>query len=183
MNARSLRAAVFSVIAGLCTLTPAVAQAGPMDGNPGAKEPPAPCSEDCWQLSHLTIHGAVNGPMTFELKGTVRADEDQKIPLFGPPSQLRLDDLAMEGGRPTVTFDNDRYYLITHARSFTLRGKMTLGSDQMISVLGPILALDAPLTKGRLVEGDKLSGLSTTVLHFDPMTEDKSASSKPRLPR
>jgi hypothetical protein len=193
MSARSFRtarAALFasSVAAAFCVataLTPSVAQAGPADGfrNDTAREPPAPCSADCWQLSHLTIRGAVNGPMTFELKGTVRADEDQKIPLFGPPSQLRLDDLSMDGGRPTVTFDSDRYYLITHAKSFTLRGKMTLGSDQMISILGPLLSLDAPLTKGRLVEGEKLSGLSATVIHFDPMTEDTAAqAAKPRLP-
>ena len=188
MNARfgrSLRAALFASVAALCAFAPAVAKAGPFEdaANANAKEPPPPCSEDCWQLSHLTIHGAVNGPLTFELKGSVRSVEDQKIPLFGPPSQLRLDDLSMDGGRPTITFDNDRYYLLTHAKSFTLRGRMTLGSDQMISVVGPLLALDAPLTKGRLVEGDKLSGLSSTVLHFDPMTEDSAAqASKPRLP-
>jgi hypothetical protein len=180
----TIRAALFVSVASLAVLTPAVAQAdfdGALGGN-GSKEPPAPCTEDCWQLSHLTIRGAVNGPMTFELKGTVRANEDQKIPLFGPPSQLRLDDLSMDGGRPTVTFDNDRYYLITRAKSFTLRGRMTLGSDQMISIVGPLLSLDAPLTKGRLVEGEKLSGLSSTVLHFDPMTEDKSTTAKPRQP-
>jgi hypothetical protein len=159
-------------------------QATPFENsNAAPKEPPAPCTEDCWQLAHLTIRGAANGPMTFELKGTVRADEDQKIPLFGPPSQVRLDDLSMDGGRPTVTFDSDRYYLITRAKSFTLRGRVTLGSDQMMSVAGPILAVDAPLTKGRLVEGDKLSGVSQTVLHFDPMTEDASAqAAKPRQP-
>ena len=186
MNARSLRAALFVSVAALCALTPAVAQGGEgiLDGNfsPNGKEPPPPCSEDCWQLSHMTIRGAVNGPMTFEVKGTVRANEDQKIPLFGPPSQVRLDDLSMDGGRPTVTFDSERYYLITKAKTFTLRGKMTLGSDQMISVIGPLLSLDAPLTKGRLVEGEKLSGLSATVLHFDPMTEDANQPAKPRQP-
>ena len=185
MFSRSIRAALFVSAAALATLTPAIASARtPMDETPApaAKEPPEPCSVDCWQLAHMTIHGAVNGPMTFELKGTVRANEDQKIPLFGPPSQVRLDDLSMDGGRPTVTFDSERYYLITKAKSFTLRGKMTLGADQMISVIGPLLALDAPLSKGRLVEGEKLSGLSATVLHFDPMTEDSAATSKPSKP-
>lgn len=184
MNARSFRAALFVTAAAICGLTPAVAQAGPFDPAGEPKEPPAPCSDDCWQLSHMTIRGSVNGPMTFELRGTVRANEDQKIPLFGPPSQVRLDDLSMDGGRPTVTFDSERYYLITRAKSFTLRGKMTLGSDQMISVIGPLLSLDAPLTKGRLVEGEKLSGLSATVLHFDPMTEDTAsqAAAKPQKP-
>ena len=185
MSARSIRAALFLSVAALCGLTPAVALAGPFEGNGVAapKEPPAPCTEDCWQLAHMTLRGAANGPMTFELRGTVRSNEDQKIPLFGPPSQVRLDDLSMDGGHPTVTFDGDRYYLLTRAKTFTLRGKITLGSDQMLSVVGPILALDAPLTKGRLVEGEKLSGLSQTVLHFDPMTEDPAAqAAKPRLP-
>lgn len=176
MSARSIRAALFLSALALAGLAPAVAQAGPFDGNAGnaAKEAPEPCTADCWQLSHMTIRGAANGPMTFELKGTVRANEDQKIPLFGPPSQVRLDDLSMDGGHPTVTFDNDRYYLLTRAKSFTLRGRLTLGSDQMLSIVGPILALDAPLTRGRLVEGEKLSGISSTVLHFDPESQDAS---------
>lgn len=184
MIVRSLvRAALVVSLTALAGLAPAVAHAGPLDTAPVAKEPPEPCSDDCWQLSHLTLRGSVSGPLSFELKGAVRANEEQKIPLFGPPSQLRLDDLSMDGGRPTVTFDSERYYLITKAKSFTLRGKMTLGSDQMISVIGPLLALDAPLTKGRLVEGEKLSGLSATVLHFDPMTEGTSpTAAKPLSP-
>jgi hypothetical protein len=192
MSARSIRAALFLSVVSACQLVSVAAQAGPHDnassspnalGGGGSKEPPEPCTEDCWQLAHLTIRGAANGPMTFELKGTVRANEDQKIPLFGPPSQVRLDDLSMDGGHPTITFDNDRYYLLTRAKSFTLRGRITLGSDQMLSVVGPILAVDAPLTKGRLVEGEKLSGVSQTVLHFDPMTEDPAVqAAKPRLP-
>ena len=191
MYARSIRAALVLSVVAACGLTPAVAHAdhdsqlslNNLTSGAAVKEPPPPCTEDCWQLAHLTIRGAANGPMTFELKGTVRANEDQKIPLFGPPSQVRLDDLSMDGGRPTVTFDNDRYYLLTRAKSFTLRGRITLGSDQMLSVVGPILAVDAPLTKGRLVEGEKLSGVSATVLHFDPMTEDAAAqAAKPRLP-
>ena len=187
MNVRAARSFVAIVTAGLLAmLTPALALAqipsGPSNMQ-ATREPPPPCTEDCWQLAHLTIRGAVNGPLTFELRGTTRANEDQKIPLFGPPTQVRLDDLSMDGGRPTVTFDNERYYLLTHAKSFTLHGKITLGSDQMLSVIGPLLALDAQLTKGRLVEGEKLSGLSATVLHFDPMSEDSASQpAKPRQP-
>lgn len=182
---RPLSAALFPVAlaAALTTLTPGAASAQMPEPPSALKEPPAPCTEDCWQLAHMTIRGSVNGPLTFELRGTTRANEDQKIPLFGPPTQVRLDELSLDGGRPTVTFDSERYYLLTHARSFTLRGKLTLGSDQMLSVIGPLLALDAQLTKGRLVEGEKLSGLSATVLHFDPMTEDSgNQPAKPRQP-
>jgi hypothetical protein len=184
MNARSfVRAALFVTAATFGALAPRAAAAGSTDATE-TKEPPAPCSEDCWQLAHLTLRGSVNGPLSFELKGAVRANEEQKIPLFGTPSELRLDELSMDGGRPTITFDSDRYYLITKAKSFTLRGKLTLGGDQMISIVGPLLALDAPLTKGRLVEGERLSGLSATVLHFDPMSEETAsqAASKPQKP-
>ncbi len=181
----TVRAAMIAVVAFVCLMVPGLAQAGPLDGNTADKEPPPPCSEDCFQLSSLTLRGGVTTSITFELRGTVRAKEDQKIPLFGPPGQVRLDDLAMDGGRPTISFDNDRYYLLTNARSFTLRGRITLGSDQIVSLTGPLLALDAHLTKGRLVEGDKLSGLANTVLHFDPMTDDSARAgdaAKPRTP-
>jgi len=182
-----LRAAMLALVATLAMLTPVAASAQLLSDAPELlqpeKGPPPPCLQDCWQLAHMTLRGSVNGQLTFEVRGTTRANEDQKIPLFGPPSQVRLDDLTMDGGRPTVTFDSERYYLLTHAKSFTLRGKLTLGSDQMISVLGPLLSLDAPLTKGRLVEGEKLSGLSATVLHFDPMTEESgNRPSKPPQP-
>jgi hypothetical protein len=128
------------------------------------------CVEDCWVLSSLAIHGAVGGPLTFELRGLVRSKHDEKIPLFGPPGQVRLDDVTLDGGRPHVSFDSDHYYLVTSARAFTLRGKLTLGTDQILSVPGPLLAVDAKLSKGRVVEGAKLSGLSNAVLHFDTST-------------
>jgi hypothetical protein len=177
----SVRAALVAVIAFVCLLVPGIARAQPL-GGVDPKEPPAPCSEDCYQLSSLTFRGGVTTSITFELRGTVRSKEEQKIPLFGPPGQVRLDDLTMDGGRPSITFDSEKYYLLTSARSFTLRGRITLGTDQIVSVTGPILTVDAHLTKGRLVEGEKLSGVANTVLHFDPMTDDKASASKPSAP-
>jgi hypothetical protein len=160
---------------------PTSARAHALDGNPAE---PASCDEDCWVLHDMTVRGAVTSAMSFELHGGVRGKGEQKIPLVGPPSQVRLDDVTIDGARATVTFDNDRYYVITQARAFTLRGKLTLGSDQMLSVAGPLLAFDAHLTKGRVVEGEKLSGLSSTVLHFDPMVEgaEANAPAKPKPP-
>jgi len=189
------RCAFAAAVAVLCLSPALVAQANPRahqtvtdiavpPAAPVAAEPPPPCSEDCYQLAHMTVRGSVTGTLTFEMTGSVRAKEEQKIPLFGPPSQVRLDDLTIDGARPTITFDNDRYYLITSARSFTLRGKIALGTDQIFSVAGPLLSLDAQLARGRLVEGEKLSGLSNTILHFDPMTEGaaSAAAAKPRTP-
>jgi hypothetical protein len=161
---------LFAVLAIL--IFPALAQ---------AEEKESTCTEDCWILSELVLRGAVGAPLTFELRGAVRSGHAEKIPLFGPPGQVRLDDVAIDGGKPHVAFDSDHYYLVTNARQFTLRGKITLGNDQMLSVPGPLLAVDAHLAKGRLVEGEKLSGVSGAVLHFDPSNADDK-SEKPRAP-
>jgi hypothetical protein len=134
-------------------------------------QPAAPCETECFVLSHLSLHGAVDGTMSFELHGAVRAKEDTKIPLFGPPGQVHLSDVTIDGARANLMFDADHYFLFTSARAFTVRGKISLGSDWMLTVPGPLVALDATLTKGKLIEGDKQSGILAAVLHFDPMIE------------
>ena len=52
--------------------------------------------------------------MTFELKGSVRADEVVKVPLFGPPDQVRLEDVARrtQARRAQIAFDSDGIYAI-----------------------------------------------------------------------
>lgn len=148
-----------------------------------AESVPAECASDCWVLSKLTLRGAVGGDVAFELTGGVRSKEEQRIPLFGPPSDVRLDDVSLDGGRAAITFDSDRYYVLTSARAFTLRGRIKLGADQLLRVEGPVMAVDAYLTKGRLVEGDKLSGISSAVLHFDSAAEsDDARTTKPKEP-
>src|SRR5881394_3090267 len=86
------------------------------------------CVDDCWVLHDMSVRGAVNTPMSFELHGSVRGKGEQKIPLVGPPSQVRLEDVTIDGARATITFDGDHYYVITSARAFTLRGKVSLGA-------------------------------------------------------
>lgn len=152
-----------------------------------AASPPViePCTQDCYILSHLSLRGAVDGTMTFELSGSVRAREETKVPLFGPPGQVHLSDVTIDGARANLMFDPDNYFLFTSSRSFTVRGKLSLGSDWILSVPGPLVALDASLTKGKLIEGDKQSGILASVLHFDPMIEgagDGAESSKPKVP-
>ncbi|AKV03595.1 hypothetical protein AKJ09_10258 [Labilithrix luteola] len=158
-----------------------------------AQPPPPPpepvCEQDCFVLDTLSIRGAVAGTLSFELHGSVRAKGEQKIPLFGPPSQVRLEDVTLDGAHATIGFDGDHYVLLTSgsktgARTFTLRGRLALGSDQILSVSGPLVSLDAHLTKGRLVEGDRLSGLQNTVLHFDPLSEEEGRAepSRARVP-
>lgn len=148
-----------------------------------APPPPPPCEKDCWLLSKLSLRGAVDGTMTFELQGEVRAREEQKIPLFGPPGQVRVEDVTIDGARASVGMEGEHYVLFTKSRAFTVRGKIALGRDWLLSVPGPVLAFDAALTKGKVVEGDRLSGLQSTVVHFDPMIEGQvtpTAANKPR---
>lgn len=141
---------------------------------------PSACTEDCFVLSHLAIRGVVDGAMTFELRGAVRAKQETKIPLFGPPGQVHVSDVTIDGAPATLMFDADHYYLYTASRAFTVRGRITLGSDGILAVPGPVVAIDASLTKGKLIEGDELSGVTATVLHFDPMIE--GAEEKPKVP-
>jgi hypothetical protein len=171
-RARCAARCLFALIALISMLaSPALARAG---------EPEA-CVEDCWVLSELVLRGAVGGALSFELRGAVRSGHEEKIPLFGPPGQVRLDEVTLDGARPHVSFDSDHYYLVTAARAFTLRGKVTLGTDQMLSIAGPLLSVDTHLSKGRLVEGEKLSGVSAAVLHFDASTAERDAA-KPKPP-
>lgn len=152
-------------------------------GESSTPKAPEPCKEDCFLLSSLVLRGSVSGSMTFELKGGVRSSvtpESVKIPLFGPPNQTRLDDVTIDGVPAPIGFDGDRYHVFTSSRAFTIRGRLTLGSDQMLAVPGPIVAVDAHLTRGKCIEGERLSGVTGAVLHFDPMKD--GAESKPKAP-
>lgn len=146
--------------------------------------PPEPCKEECFLLASLVLRGSVSESMSFELKGTTRGGypgEVIRVPLFGPPSQVRLDDVTIDGAAAQIGFEGDRYHVFTSLRAFTIKGKLTLGADQMLSVLGPIVSVDSRLTSGKCVEGEKLSGVTAAVLHFDPMTEASEAA-KPKVP-
>lgn len=172
------------------SIAPALADAAPQPIGvlyPGAPavdpapppSPPPPCTEDCFLLSSLILRGSASTGMTFELRGEVRAKEERKIPLFGPPGQVRLDDVTIDGAPAAVTFDAEHYSVLTARSTFVIRGRLALGADQMLTVPGPIVAVDAKLTSGRLVEGEHLAGVSTTVLHFDPMID--GTETKPKV--
>jgi hypothetical protein len=147
------------------------------------KEVRPQCDKDCYVLSSLSLGGAVGESMSFVLHGTLLFPEKTKVPLFGPSNQVRLDGLTMDQGTPVVGFEEDHYYIITDSRSFTLRGNLTLANDQMLSIVGPLVSLDANLTRGRLVEGEKLSGLVGQTLHFDPMTPESQNEAESRTPK
>jgi hypothetical protein len=153
-----------------------------LESTEAAKAPPE-CQKDCYVLSSMTLRGAVGEPMAFDLRGAVLADGVTKIPLFGSATEVRLDDVSINGAPPVLGFEDDHYYLLTAARSFTLKGTIALANDPMLTVVGPLVALDAKLTRGRLVEGAKLSGLAQTTLHFDPMTPESESEAESRIPK
>jgi hypothetical protein len=134
-------------------------------------------------LSSLELTGAVDDSLRFVLRGTLLAPGTVKVALFGPTGDVRLDELTLDGAPPVVGFEDDHYYVVTSARAFTLRGQVTLGGDDLLSVPGPVVALDAHLARGRLVEGERLSGLSGTTLHFDPMTPESRSEAEHRTPK
>lgn len=144
---------------------------------------PQPCTEGCYVLSSLSIRGAVARSLTFVLRGSLLGQGPVKVALFGPASDVRLDELTLDGERPVIGFDEDHYFLLTSSKTFTLRGRLTLGADEMLTVVGPLVAFDAELTQGRVVEGDKLSGLANTSLHFDPMTPESASEAEARTPK
>jgi hypothetical protein len=146
---------------------------------------PPECDKGCFVLSSMSLHGAVGEPLAFELHGSVLFEGGVvKVPLFGPSNEVRLDDLSLgSGDKPVIGFEADHYYLLTAAPSFVLRGTVTLSSDQMLTVAGPLVSLDAKLSQGRLVEGSRLSGLTATTLHFDPMTPESASEAESRTPK
>jgi hypothetical protein len=137
-----------------------------------AAQQDTPCTEQCYLLSRLSLTGKVGETRSFTLRGEVLAKDKQKIPLFGEPSAVRLDDVTLDGVPATLGFEGDSYFFLAPPRAFVLRGKLTLSGDQALTVAGPVNAFDADLASGRVVEGEKLSGLSHQTLHFDPMTPE-----------
>ena len=117
-------------------------------------------------------------PIHFELHGGVLVDEEVRIPLFGSPQQVRIDDLTLNGSPATFGFENDSFYVLTRARSFVLRGTLTMTEDEGLKVDGPINTIDVALTRGRVTEGSKLSGVENMTLHFDPMTPESLSKQK-----
>ncbi len=139
---------------------------------------PEPCSIHCFLISSLTLTGAVGEPLHFEMHGGVLVDEEVQIPLFGMPQQVRLDDVTLNGGATTMGFEGESFFIRTRARSFVLRGTLTVQEDEGLKVVGPINSLDVKLTRGRVTEGSSMSGVENVMLHFDPMTPESLAKTK-----
>lgn len=139
---------------------------------------PEPCSIHCYLISSLTLTGAVGEPLHFEMHGGVLVDEEVQVPLFGMPQQVRLDDVTLNGGPTTMGFEGESFYVRTRARSFVLRGTLTITEDEGLKVVGPVNTLDVKLSRGRVTEGSSMSGVENVMLHFDPMTPESLSKAK-----
>jgi hypothetical protein len=126
------------------------------------------CADHCWVLDRMKLSGPIDkGSVDFELTGELLHKGAYEIPLFGPAGKLRLENVTQNGARATVGFEDGHYYFHTSEQHFTLRGKMVLPDDRTITIVGPLNALDAEVKGGRVTEGEHLTALAATALHFD----------------
>ena len=128
----------------------------------------ARCTERCFALTRLRLGGSVaTGMLKFELEGNLLVDGPFVVPIFGAPTHVRIEQ-ATENGKPApIGFEGDHYYYAATSRRFVLKGTLVLDEDRALSIPGPLNTLEADLSDGRCVEGSRLSGLTSTTIHFD----------------
>ena len=138
------------------------------------------CAARCFVLERLRLSGSVGeGPLDFELTGRVLADGAVDIPLFGPPKDVRLEDVTENDKDAAIGFEQDRYFLHTSARKFTLKGKLILGTDLALAIPGPLNTLESNFAAGAVVEGSRVSGLSNATIHLS--RQEKAVEAGPTV--
>jgi len=138
------------------------------------------CVARCYVLERLRLSGNVgDGPLDFELTGRVLTEGAVDIPLFGPPKDVRLEDVTENDKDAAIGFEQDRYFLHTSARKFVLKGKLFLGTDLALVIPGPLNTLESNFASGAVVEGSRLSGISNTTIHLS--RQEKVAESGPTV--
>ncbi len=138
------------------------------------------CSARCFVLERLRLSGRVGeGPLEFELTGRVLTDGAVDIPLFGPPKDVRLEDVTENDKDAAIGFEQDRYFLHTAAKKFVLKGKLIPGTDLALVIPGPLNTLESDFASGAVVEGTRLSGLSNATIHLS--RQEKAVESGPTV--
>jgi hypothetical protein len=137
------------------------------------------CTEHCFVLTRLHLTGAPDGAMQFTLEGAVLADSSVAVPLFGPPTNARVDHVTENGKPAAVGFEGDHWFVVSPAGRFSIAGTLTLRDDLALQLPGPLDELDADLARGRIVEGAHLSGLTGVTVHFDRDTTAGPAAEAP----
>ena len=137
------------------------------------------CTTHCFVLTRLHLSGAADGAMKFSLEGAVLASEPVAVPLFGPPGHARVESVTENGKPAAVGFEGDHWFVVTPPGRFVVDGTLSLDGDMALAIPGPLDALDAELSRGRLVEGGRLSGLQGATVHFDRDTAAAPAAEPP----
>jgi hypothetical protein len=137
------------------------------------------CSDHCFVLTHMKLTGAADATMAFSLEGAVLAGAPAAVPLFGPPTHARVDGVRTNGKPAAVGFEGDHWYVVAPPGRFVIEGGLTLDGDLALSIPGPLDALDAELSRGRIVEGAHLSGLQGTAVHVDRATVGQPPAEPP----
>ena len=117
--------------------------------------------------------------MRFTLEGAVLADKAVAVPLFGPPTHAHIERVTENGKPAAVGFEQDHWFVLTASGRFVIEGTLTLDGDLALTLPGPLDALDADLSRGRVVEGAHLNGLVGTTVHFDRDTASSPAEEPP----
>jgi hypothetical protein len=135
------------------------------------------CKERCFALQRLRLTGDLtDGPLTFVLEGGVLTDGSFAVPLFGPAHRVVLSKVTENGKPASIGFDGDTYFLHTSAKRFVLEGTIQLHGELALAIPGPLNLLETELGQGRVVEGDTLSGLRDTTVHFDTSSGEAPAA-------
>jgi len=137
------------------------------------------CADHCFVLTRLELTGAADTGMAFSLEGAVLADSPAPIPLFGPPTHARVDKVTDNGKPAAVGFEGDHWYVVTAPGRFVVKGTLVIDGDLALTIPGPLDALDAELSRGRVVEGAHLSGLQGMTVHFDRAATATPAAEPP----
>ncbi|MFI5300567.1 MAG: hypothetical protein ACHREM_20980, partial [Polyangiales bacterium] len=197
---RALRFAALPVAAVVATslASPAIAQADSPSASQAmlpreleglaqwlAQKHPA-CTERCFVLESMKLTGALaSGALSFEIHGSVIADGPVAVPLFGPVAHVRIESALEDGKAATIGFEGDRYFLNTSSKRFVLKGTLAFTAsnpDRSVTIAGPLNALDAEIDGGRMLEGNKLSGLAATTLHFEATADDAKGTPRAEPP-
>jgi hypothetical protein len=142
------------------------------------------CDPVCYVLDSLELGGSVDqNALRFTLKGSVVSDKPVLVPLFGPPHQVMLSSVVLNGKPAVVGFEESSHYFVrTAEKSFTITGDLSLGSELSLTVPGPLNMFTSALADGRVVEGDRISGLSYATLHLEYGVKAEAEETAPDLP-
>ncbi|RME22891.1 MAG: hypothetical protein D6806_12235 [Deltaproteobacteria bacterium] len=138
------------------------------------------CKPPCFVIGKIELGGRLSrGKIDFRITGSVLHEQPQRVPLFGPPHRVMLDDVKINGRPAVVGFEGANHYWVrTAERNFTITGVLSLMGEPSLTVAGPANLLSASFPDGRIAEGDRLAGLVNFTAHLEVGKAGTVASEK-----